>query len=316
LAGALGSFLLAPGGNAINGYYHMILAPPAVLLSATALEWMFERSKLRSMGIAALIVAAIWPLYYVRILYEPRYMPAFHCGEWVRQNTPKNALVLTSSPNPATLYFSDRVGWTSWTEYYGTGARFNKELIEKVRPLGASIAAIDDANFDSAWSGNFNHVRDYLYQNFAAVHGDDFVVFRLDQPAGLLLPPGKRIAFGTNDTRHYLRGAWGPNQDDADHAPCVAMGPALESFILFRSPERPRRVLIELASAAAGQELTISINGAGGNVLAIPEVLKKGTVAIEPDAGVSEANEWTVSLAASRQNKNGASLLLYSLRVE
>ena len=257
LIGALASFLLVPGGNSVNGYYHMILVPPAVLLAAIPLNLLLkgrgecdyehehehehERKTWgisRFLGIAALILAGSWSLYYVKLLYEPRYVSAYHCGEWIRENRPPDARVLTASPNPAALYFADRIGWTSWSEYYGKGAQFGHDLINKVLPLGATVLAIDNEQFDNAYYGQFNATRDNLYNTFTSYHGDNFVVFLVDRPADLALPPDRTLVFGVNATRKYLRGGWGANQEDAAKEQCVTLGPNPEASVVFTPPER------------------------------------------------------------------------------
>lgn len=308
-AGALSFFLLMPGGNIANGYYHLVLVPPAVILAARAIGIGWERPRLRVVAALLLIGSAGYSLHVARELYVPRYEPALHCGAWIAENTPKDALVLTADRNPATLYFADRVGWTSW------GRTFGEDLINAVIPLGASALAITDEWFDNAYYPPYQDVRDSLYDTFLSYHGADFVVFFLRRPADLSLPEGGRIVFGVPGSRKYLRGTWGPDQGGEASGTFVAMGPAARSGITFATARAPKRIILELASAAPDQEISFQLNGQAAGALSLSNAFERGRAVINCVAPVPSDGKWALTLDAARQNENGASLLLYSLYV-
>jgi len=184
LLGALALFALMPGAAQVNAYYAMILAPPACLLAGHTLGTAFRHRILR-WGAAAALTVAVWHnLDAAAKCFEPADNGAYRCGTWVRENTPTDALVLTSVANPATLYFSDRTGWTCWRQRYGEEIVFDRALVEQVHSLGADVVAVPDGAAFDAGEGGYGAVRDYLLENFRAHRGDGFVVFFLDEGPG------------------------------------------------------------------------------------------------------------------------------------
>ena len=139
--GAIAFFFLIPGGNNDNGYYHLILAPPATILAARALEAALLHRGLRFVAPAILAGAMGYSLYVTSQLYIPRYTSAYDCGAWIRDNTAPDTLVITATGSPATLYFADRVGWTTWGDWFGTDANKTDEFINTLIGLGAKVLA-------------------------------------------------------------------------------------------------------------------------------------------------------------------------------
>ncbi len=310
LLGAVSFFFLMPGGNIANGYYHLVLAPPAVILAARALtRAMRTRVLTFAVALAAVAVSA-YCLYVAKGFFVPYYAGAQHCGEWIAANTPKETRILTASKNPATLYFADRAGWTAWRE------TFNMGLVEKVRPLGGRVVAVSEEWFDNAYYPQYQGIRDELYDRFFCFHGGDFAVFYVDTPAELALPDGGQIAFGTPESRKYLRGTWGPNQVGSTNAGFVAMGPGKKAFVVFTSAGPVSGILVELSSAVANQELSFELNGKKTGQLSISQPLERGVAKIDGVAEATPNGRWLLSIEASRQNENAASLLLYSMRVQ
>jgi len=307
-AGAIAFFFLMPGGNIFNGYYHLVLVPPAVILASRALKVVMRRRVLGFITPAIVLVMSGWGLYVAKDFYRPYYAAAQHCGEWIDQHTPRSTLVLTASQNPATLYFADRVGWTAWGEHFGM------ELVEKVMPLGASVLAASDNTFDNAYYPQYRDVCDDLYERFLCYHGEDFAVFSLRDAADLTLPADGRVTFGTPESRKYLRGTWGPNQIGTSRISFVAMGPANRSAITFAAQQPPGRIILEISSAAPDQKVVLELNGQQAGSLSLPKAFERGTAIIGGVAGIPATGRWTVTLEASRQNQNAASLLLYSLQ--
>jgi hypothetical protein len=315
LFGAISLFFLMPGGTAPNGYYQIILEPPFALLAARILTVACSKRGLKIAGGAVFVGALVWPFYVTARLYEPRYLPDCLCGEWVKSNTPETALVITSSPNPAALYFSDRLGWTAWQECYGKGAVFGRELLDKVIPLGASVLAVPVPQdyFDNAYYREYNPIRDYLYDNYLCYKQDAFTVFFLAKHSNLSLPENGRIAFGTLEARKYLRGSWGPNQKDAAGAPFVTMGPEKGASIRFLPGDDMRGLALEMASAVAGQTITIEVDDQPVGTATLPiggERAELQMQSLPRTAGLV----FTLKLVATRSNRDGVSLILYSLR--
>lgn len=318
LLGAMSLFFLMPGGAAPNGYYQIILEPPFALLAAFPLAACLSGPRLRLVAAAALIGVVAWPFYITARLYRPTHLPDYECGTWIRENTSEDALVLTSSPNPATLYFADRVGWTSWQEHYGKGAVFGRELINKVMPLGASVLAVPVAHewFDSAYYTDYEGIRDDLYDTFLCHKEDVFTVFFLTQRADLALPDDGCIVFGTLGSRKHLRGPWGPNQTDAAGRPFTTMGPGNRAAIRFVSPSTVQHVVLELSSAVANQTITVGLNGEALGTVQLPVAGEHAELRFEPSAARMQNGFFTLTLEAARWNQHGVSLLLHGLRVQ
>lgn len=307
-AGALSFFILMPGGNITNGYYHLVLVPPAVILAARNLESIMRWRRFRWLAVVLAIIASGLCLHVARDFYRPYYAAAQHCGEWIAKNTPKDTRVLTASRNPATLYFADRVGWTAWRE------TFNMDLINKVVPLGAGVVAVSEEWFDNAYYPQYQGVRDELYDRFLCRHGEDFAVFFIQEPAELSLPADGRVVFGSPESRKYLRGTWGPDQTGHSGATFAAMGPSKRAFIVFAAQQPPARILLDIASATPNQEVAFSLNGQPAGQLALPNAFERGAAALDGLQNAPAQNgRWLLSIETSSQNENAASLLLYSI---
>ncbi len=305
LAGGLALFFALPGACDINSYYHMILAPPAALLAARLLALLGSNgAALRVVSAAVLLVTCAGSAWIGSALWTPRYLPDYHCGTWVREHTPPEARVMTSSASPVALYFADRIGWTSWARTYGVGASFKLNYLNEVRTLGATHLAIPDPNFDNAWLFQQYGLHDVLYDNFRCYKARDFTVFFLQEPADPRLPQGQ-LDFGTLAARPYLRGTWGPDQED-DNGTFVAMGPSTKSALraLFPGP-----VTLRLASAVPKQTLTLRC----GEHLRTVHLSESGepreiTLPLEPSPAPR-----IIFFEVTRRNDTGASLLLYRL---
>jgi len=130
LVGALLLFVAIPGGAETNGYYQLILAAPMTMLAAKTLVFLGgRRSIFGYTGAGVLALAAVgYSLFNAYRMYAPTNVSDYHCGTWIHENTPDDALVLTSTPNTATLYFADRVGWTSWEKGRGPRPVFDLPL--------------------------------------------------------------------------------------------------------------------------------------------------------------------------------------------
>ncbi|NIA14572.1 MAG: hypothetical protein GWP08_10875 [Nitrospiraceae bacterium] len=315
LAGALSLFVLMPGMTAANGYYQIVLAPPFVLLAARAITAGLTPPRLRYAAAAALVLATAWPFAITKSLYRQDHMSDYHCGTWIRDNTPQDALVLTSSPSPATLYFADRTGWTSWQERYGKGAVFGADLINKVLPLGASLLAIPVPHdrFDNSYYAEFSGIRDGLYDTYDCYKEDAFTVFSLTHPANLTPPDGKPVTFGTLASRKYLRGAWGPNQTDNEGRTFATMGPGNRAGIRFDSPTPLKNVAIEIASPVSGQTIQVALDGVNIGSLPFPKSGKRAHIRFESPPECAKPGRHLLTFEATRSNAHGVALLLYSL---
>ena len=183
LAGAFTVLLLTPGGTRSNAYYHMMIAPPLIVLAGVMYTSLPAAKWARYPAALALALSVAYSAYVGIALQRPVHQTAYDCGVWINENTPEDALVLTSSPNPATLYFADRKGWTCWFQNYGEPIPFTPEVIEKVRVLGASIVAIPDPRFEE--DKRYEPVRTWLNGRFRRHVGEGFTIFYLDSQANV-----------------------------------------------------------------------------------------------------------------------------------
>ncbi|HEO69936.1 MAG TPA: glycosyltransferase family 39 protein [Candidatus Hydrogenedentes bacterium] len=317
LLGGLSLFLLMPGGTSPNGYYQLILAPPFAMLAGRFLTVVLKRPRTLVVVPVALALAVGWSLTIARRLYAPRDEPAYACGTWIKEHTPEDTLVLTSAANPSTLYFADRIGWTSWQERYGKGATFGIELIDKVVPLGASIVAIPHPHvrFDNAYHTEYNGIREILYDTFAFHKGDDFTVFFFNSLADLSLPPEGRVVFGIPESRKYLRGYWGPDQADRGGITFTTMGPGKRAMIRFTAKDRVQFITLKVASWTPDLTVTVEANGTwiGSGELSV--VGRRADLTLydlpEPD----ERRRYTLALEADRVDPQGVSVALYEMTV-
>jgi len=317
LAGALSLFFLMPGGTAPNGYYQLILEPPFALLAARTFEWSFRRQWVNVVAVGILAAAVVFSLQVAKRTLIHHHESEYRCGEWLREHTAENALVLTSTASPATLYFADRVGWTSWQERYGQGAVFGTDLINKVLPLGASILAIPEEWFDNAYHGQYNEVRDMLYDTFPCQKGPGFTVFDLTQPADLSLPVDGYVTFGLRDSRKYLRGTWGPDQLDAAKAPFASLGPGSTAQIRFAAESKPKSILLSLACAAPEMTITWKVNDVWLGSAEIPMAGRRFNLTLE-DANLPDPDEhgrYTISFGVNKWNQDGVSVILHTMQV-
>lgn len=310
LAGALLFFLVMPGGNRANGYYHMMLAPPAILLAARSLSLLMGKGRLgMALAAALLLFACGYGLHIARILWEPRHIDAYHCGAWLRENTPEDVLVATSSPNPATLYFADRVGWMAWAARYGEGVSFDVDYVNRTRALGARVLAIPGDGFDDAYSFGQHALRDTLYDTFRCIKKTGFTVFVLAQPADLNLGAGQVVSFNAPMDRRYLRGTWGPVQYGGEGA-FVAMGPSDKSALHFQAGPGPWELRLTWSSAVPGQSISVRVNGAEAGVYAPPPLPGREIRSFSIPRADGHRSV-VVFFEAARQNEHQASMVLH-----
>ena len=317
LAGAFSLFVLMPGMTAANGYYQIVLAPPFVLLAARAITAGLAGPRLRYAAVVGLVLAMAWPLMIAKSLYRQDHMADYHCGTWIRDNSPEDALVLTSSPSPATLYFSGRTGWTSWKERYGKGTVFGADLINKVLPLGASLLAISVPHdrFDSSYYPEFSEIRDGLYDTYDCYKEDAFTVFSLTHPASLGLAVGEGMTFGTLGSRKYLRGPWGPNQTDGEGLAFATMGPGNRAGIRFDSATPLTGITVEVASPVVGQVIRVELDGVAVGSVPFPRSGIRARIRFDSPPECAKPGRHLLSFEATGRNADGVALLLYGLEL-
>jgi len=315
LAAGLALLVLAPGGNNFNSYYQMIFVPPALLLACRALSLGFARRRTRLPAALALIAVVPYSVYIASQLYSQSYISDYHCGRWLRDQAPEDALVVCSSDSPATLYFADRMGWISWWQNYGEWVPFNEEFIDTTGRLGASVLAVTDARFDNAYYAAYAGIRDRLYDSFLCYKGEDFTIFNMTRPADLALPADGRVAFGLRESRKYLRAYWGPDDADGKGVPCVSLGPGPVGQIRFVSPGKPAAITLDLASAAPDQQVDAYVNGKKLATATIAFAGRRGFFPIEHIPEADADGRYTITLETTRQDANRVSLILYGLEI-
>jgi len=316
LGGAVAFFFLMPGGNFFNGYYQMVLAPPVIVLASRALALGLTRRWLRIGVVGAMLLCAGYSLKLMPMLYAENYLSDYHCGTWLKENTPTDTLVFTSNGNPATLYFADRVGWKTLGEWFGKDGPRSCELVNKATALGATVLAVPDSWFDNAYYPQYQQIRDLLYDTYCCYHGPDFTIFLLRIPADLSVPVEGRVTFDILESRKYLRGTWGPQQQDSSGKGFVTMGPAKRSAIVFTSSALPQRIRLGVASAVDNQVVSVQLNNKETRRLNMPIAFQENRVEIDCSGAIAFDGHWRITLEAAQQNEIAASLILFSMKIE
>ncbi len=266
LAGALALFVLTPGGSRVNGYYHMILAPPALLLVGRLADGTMGvprrgRPSWRTVATAALLLlAAAQCIHRILPAYQPVNAPAYACGTWLNRNTDPVAKILMATPNTTALYHADRIGWTTWFEHYGQSIDFDFDLINRVGLLGASWLGVPDPLFHQPGRKPYAALHDTLYDTYWSHTTAEFTVFDLRRSPDLAAPDEGRIVFGLPESRKYLRGPWELDARNAQGNPCVELRAGPKGAIVFEVAGL-REITVTVAPTAADQHLSIAVNG-------------------------------------------------------
>jgi hypothetical protein len=293
------AFIVAiPGMNSANVYYQMVFAPPLCVHAARALRPFFRWKLLSPVALILLgfAVANSLAIVFPRF-YEPNF-DLYHCGLWLRENTDPDTLIVSADPNPACMYFADRVGWNGWDP------ADPRKYIETVHNLGASVLAAPDWYFDWAYFDripyyNRDGMRDYLYDTFDCYHSGDFAVFFLDRPADLSLPENDRIDFGTPGSWKYLRDKWARiMREERTGTGYVETGKGTPSTIKFTSA-RPLSRLVVVVSSAEPQEVGINLNGRDGKC-AFPAAWKKCDVGLPLDGTEAPSGVYKITLTQEK----------------
>jgi hypothetical protein len=248
--------LIAPGGTFGNPQYLMIF-PIAAILPASALGSVLidKKQTERKFAVAILtLVSLVWSVYAIRGMNQPTGLPDYHCGEWLKQNTPEDALILVGNESPAPLYFAHRMGWISWYENYGEPIHLDYDLINRLGKRGCRYLAFTGPLFDDATLFQDTVFRDDMYRTYSSFHGGDFVVFALFRRASLELPESGAIDFADPASRKYVRGGWSCTAGIPVALPDSK--PALEIVTV-----RPSRSLAITLSADAAMDVGIRVNG-------------------------------------------------------
>ena len=268
LLGAVALFVLTPGGGRVNGYYQMVLAPPALMLVgrlADAVIGARRGGKLSWRAVATgivLLLAGAQCLQRILPAYQPINAPAYACGTWLNRNTDPGARILTATPNTTALYHANRIGWTTWFENYGTPIVFGFDVINRVGPLGASSwLGVPDPLFHEPGRRPYAELHDTLYETYWSHTAPQFTVFDLHRTADLALPEGGRIAFGLPESRKYLRGPWGLDGRGTSGAPLVELRAGPTGKMVFETAKPLGEIWLTIAPTRANQPISIAVNG-------------------------------------------------------
>ncbi len=317
LAGGVALFLLIPGGAETNGYYQLILAAPACLLTAHALARLAAMRRPTGVWVAAGLtaIAMAHSVYTALPMYAPRDIALYRCGRWIAEHTPEDAVMIASDQNTATLYFADRRGWTSWPKSYGIQPAFDLDFVQRHGELGATVLAIPHARFDDGRHEDYADVRDALYDSFACHKGAGYTVFFLDRRPDLTLP-GSSVAFGHRDARRYLRGRWGLDTVDANGVPCTPMGPVSGAMIRFGAATPVRAIEVTLRSVVDDQEVAVWVQREQAASVTMDGSDTPQVVRIAPAPPPDADGMYTVTLRPSRYDARGVGLVLYAIATE
>ncbi len=315
LSGALSFFFIVPGGAETNGYYQLILAPPMIVLASVAMTKGIEHSAklVYALRLAFVVVlvggTAVYSVVTAYRMFQPLYADDYLCGEWIRTHTPPEAMVLSASPNPTMLYLADRVGWTSFPKSWGIEPQLNAEFIDAVGRNGATVLGIPYRYFDDGTYEDFNDLRDLLYATYRCDKGDGYTVFYLNARADLSIPADGRIAFGTLDSRRYLRGRWGLDQADAIGGAYAPMGPSLSVGIEFASETPPKQIVVTLG-ARSGGTVVGKVNGQPAGIVQAPGPEVMFELMLDNPSAERRISRYHVTLEFSERE----ALRLYELR--
>jgi hypothetical protein len=322
LMGALAFFFALPGGNSANSYYQMVIIPPACIFAGRFLGLLFSRRLLMWAAWGLLVLATLHGFHVASGFFGHRDRSAhFACGEWIKTHVAEDALILTDTPNPSTLYFADRKGWTCWYEHYGKPIRFNAELIARLKTdKGAAAIAIPDGSlFDDARlseTDRYAGLRDQLHDSYFCYRGADFVVFLLDRAADLGLPEDGRIAFDNLESRKYLRGSWHGNQVTQEGESFVAMGPGKQAGLRFSTRSGQQRLHFNLSTAVASQTVYVALDDKEVARVHMPHAWTRRTIKVPLPTEHHSEGPHTLTFSVEKQNAEGVGLLLFSVEDE
>lgn len=315
--GVLAYFAFAAGGNQINDYYQIVLAPPAAFLAGAGLARWLWRGPLK----LAMLALVAWAGYTSVTLAQPMYTHApgqnyLAAGEWIRDNTPEDALVLSASPNPTTMYFAERTGWTCWMEAKGS-IEFNEQTIARTRALGASVLVVPDGDkLDDAYYPIYREMRDTLYESYWCHRGDNYAVFLMDAPADLSVPPDGRILFGELGARKYLRGLWGKDYyAESQQATYTDLRYNKTGSLRLDLPEGVTSIMLKLSSPVADNRLTVRFDGEEVALGTFPKAWAQADIVIPFDTPPAPGRH-TIELEVTQQRDNLVGLLLWMLQVQ
>lgn len=312
------SILVAPGLHWANDYYQAFFAPPAALLMGRLLAAGFRKWYLGA-GAAAISVAAIVASLHIAATYYARDQIAiWHCGEWIRANTPATARVLVSYNDPTVLYDADRIGWICRDQADGQPMKLNQALIAKAQALGATVlAAPIGAHLDN-YPANRRvplDLRDYLYDTFPCYRAEDFAVFFLNQSANVTLPHDGRIEFGDPQSFKYLRGDWNCIYKAAPTGAFVHKGPAPGS-IVFKSPAWLKRIVMKVSSEKPDRHVRISFDGQLVGEGILDKAWNIYEMPIDFTEPVAAEGKHTITIEPLNEGGEAGKLLFWSLQAE
>jgi len=168
-------------GNVTHDYYQIPFLPVVAYFSAKGIDFLFGLSKKFWEKVTAVIIIGLFGIfslafswYEVRNFYDLKSGVDL-AGDFVKQNTPREALIIAGDgADPTLLFNTNRVGWTVG---YGSIYENKEAVIEGLREEGASFYVTTTVNqikgtpFDQ-----------YLRQRFSILkETDQFIVFSLSQ---------------------------------------------------------------------------------------------------------------------------------------
>lgn len=311
-------FALVAGGNLMNDYYQIVLAPPVAMLAGMGLHRWLSCGYRPALAAVLVVAANIQCL----LLAEPMYTDPVGknyraAGVWVRDHTEPDARVLSASPNPATLYFTDRTGWTCWMEAEGN-IPFNRETIARTSELGASVLVVPDGDkLDDAYFPIYRDIRGHLYDSYWCKRDDNYAVFFLDKPADLSVPEDGHITFGTFESRKYLRGLWGRNYyAELQDATYTDMRYEKRGGLRLDLPARLKTIRLRLSSPVGGNTVSFALNGNPLGSLDFPKAWAQADAVLDVSFLEIAAGRHTLSFEVTKQQDNLIGLLLWSLDIE
>ena len=287
--------VIMPGATYSNPQYLMLFPPAAIILAANLITSVAAGSRANVIRGGLLLGSVLLSLYAVYDMRRPTVEAEMRCGEWLRTNTPEDALVLTAGESPTTLYFARRLGWTCWYENYGEPVVLGYDLINRVGKLGGRFLAFSSPELRST-DDDDRKLFDDLLRTYDAYHDYGFVVFALTRRADLGVPGEVLVDFAVPANWRFLRRAWFLPSATLDPLALPSLSSGKTASIEFKSAVAPRSVEF-IALCPDGATLQIDIKGQVAQQVSLPPSASPQSFSAAVNSAVPESGIISVDIS-------------------
>lgn len=181
-------FLFVAGQGHRHPWYLLPIVPVAAAFGGHACDFILSRIAQRAQLPVTIVFALTFfsslsylSLAYVKPLYEPIRMAAFHAGRELNRFVPPEALIaVADGGDPTCFYYSRRKGW-HYLEDFGNAPRNSQEAItavDRLKRKGASYLIFIRYTF--RWLETHDHFPEYLNSQYRRVRDtQDYIIFDL-----------------------------------------------------------------------------------------------------------------------------------------